>query len=70
MSNAPSFTNRDPRHYGLADWFYPERVLLSYAQVLLNPLVYALEGAVGGVQRRWHRERRRRMVGRSYDMAL
>lgn len=70
MSNAPSYTNRDPRLYNLADWFYPERVLLSYAQVLLNPLVYALEGAVGGVQRRWRRERRRRMVGRSYDMAL
>ena len=70
MSNASSYTNRDPRYYGLAEWFYPERVLLSYAQVLLNPLVYALEGAVGGVQRRWRRERRRRLVGRSYDMAL
>src|SRR5215204_1824675 len=63
MSNASSFTNRDPRYYGLAEWFYPERVLLGYAQVLLNPLVYALEGAVGGA-------RRRRLVGRSYDMAL
>ena len=70
MSNADSYTNSDPRYYGVADWFCPERVLLSYAQVLLNPLVYALEGAVGGVQRRWRRERRRRMVGRSYDMAL
>jgi SAM-dependent methyltransferase len=70
MSNVSSYTNRDPRFYGLAEWFYPERVLLSYAQVLLNPLVYALEGAVGGVQRRWRRERRRRLVGRSYDMAL
>lgn len=70
MSNASSYTNRDPRYAGLAEWFYPERVLLSYAQVLLNPLVYTLEGAVGGVQRRWRRERRRRLVGRSYDMAL
>src|SRR5215212_11631256 len=70
MSNASAYTNRDPRGYGLAEWFQPERVLLSYAQVLLNPLVYALEGAVGGVQRRWRRERRRRLVGRSYDMAL
>src|ERR1044072_5011718 len=70
MSNASSHTNRDPRYYGLAEWFYPERALLSYAQVLLNPLVYALEGAVGGMQRRWRRERRRRLVGRSYDMAL
>jgi SAM-dependent methyltransferase len=70
MSDATSYTNRDPRYYGLAEWFYPERALLSYAQVLLNPLVYALEGAVGGAQRRWRRERRRRLVGRSYDMAL
>lgn len=70
MSNASSYTNRNAPYYGLAEWFYPERVLLSYAQVLLNPLVYALEGAVGGVQRRWRRERRRRLVGRSYDMAL
>lgn len=70
MSNVSSYTNRDPHDYGLADWFYPEHVLLSYAQVLLNPLVYALEGSVGGVQRRWRRERRRRLVGRSYDMAL
>lgn len=70
MSNASSNTNRDPRYYGLDGWPYPERVLLSYAQVLLNPLVYALEGALGGAQRRWCRERRRRLVGRSYDMAL
>jgi ubiquinone/menaquinone biosynthesis C-methylase UbiE len=70
MSNASSYTNRGPRYDGPADWFCPERLLLSYAQVLLNPLVYALEGAVGGAQRRWRRERRRRLVGRSYDMAL
>ncbi len=69
MSDFTSYTNRDPRYYGLAEWFYPERALLASAQVLLNPLVYALEGAVGGVQRRWRRERRRRLVGRSYDMA-
>ncbi len=70
MSNVPSYTNRDPRYYVPADWLYPERVLFAYAQVLLNPLVYALEGAAGGVGRRWRRERRRRLVGRSYDMAL
>lgn len=70
MSNASSNTNRDPRYYQLAGWLYPERVLLSYAQVLLNPLVCALEGTLGGAQRRWRRERRRRLVGRSYDMAL
>jgi SAM-dependent methyltransferase len=70
MPDISTYTPRDARTYGLAEWFRPERVLLSYAQLLLNPLVYALEGALGGAQRRWRRERRRRMVGRSYDMAL
>jgi SAM-dependent methyltransferase len=70
MSDATSFPNRDARAYGPADWFQPGRLLLAYAQVLLNPLVYAVEGLAGGAQRRWRRERRRRLVGRSYDMAL
>jgi ubiquinone/menaquinone biosynthesis C-methylase UbiE len=70
MSDATSYPNRDARADGLAEWFRPERALLAYAQVLLNPLVYAVEGLAGGVQRRWRRERRRRLVGRSYDMAL
>ena len=70
MSDATSFPNRGARVYGLADWFLPERLLLAYAQVFLNPLVYAVEGMAGGLQRRWRRERRRRLVGRSYDMAL
>ena len=70
MSEATSYPNRDARLYGLADWFQPERYVLAYAQVLMNPLVSAVEGVAGGVQRRWRRERRRRLVGRSYDMAL
>ena len=70
MSQATSYPSRDARAYGLAGWFRPERYVLAYAQVLLNPLVYALEGLAGGVQRRWRRERRRRHVGRAYDMAL
>ncbi|HEX8352831.1 MAG TPA: class I SAM-dependent methyltransferase [Pyrinomonadaceae bacterium] len=70
MSDVTSFPNRGARAYGLAEWFQPGRVLLGYAQVLLNPLVYAVEGLAGGAQRRWRRERRRRLVGRSYDMAL
>jgi SAM-dependent methyltransferase len=44
--------------------------VLGCAQVLLNPLVSTIEGLGGGLQRRWRRERRRRLVGRSYDMAL
>ncbi len=70
MSDISSYPDRGARAYGLAEWFMPERALMSYAQVLLNPLVYALEGALWGAQRRWRRERRRRQVGRSYDMAL
>ncbi|HEX8560808.1 MAG TPA: class I SAM-dependent methyltransferase [Pyrinomonadaceae bacterium] len=69
MSDATSFTQRDARGYGLAGWPCPERVLLSCAQVLMNPLVDAAEAAAAGVRRRVRRERRRRQVGRSYDMA-
>lgn len=70
MPASSPYSNRDARLYGLADSFRPGWVALSYARVLLNPLVYALEGVAGTVQRRWRRERRRRLVGRSYDMAL
>jgi SAM-dependent methyltransferase len=48
--------------------FWPGAI--GFAQLLLNPLVRALDGAATGVQRRLRRERRRRLVGRSYDMAL
>lgn len=47
--------------------FWPGAI--SVAQVLLNPLVDALDCATTGLQRRLRRERRRRLVGRSYDMA-
>jgi SAM-dependent methyltransferase len=70
VENASSYAGRGARGDGLAGWFCPERVLLTYAQLLLNPLVSAVEAAAGGVQRRLRRERRRRLVGRSYDMAL
>ncbi len=70
MSQATSYPSRAARADALADWFRFERVLIAYAQVLLNPLVYAVEGLAGGVRRRWRRERRRRHVGRAYDMAL
>jgi SAM-dependent methyltransferase len=48
--------------------FWPGAI--GFAQLFLNPLVRALDGAATGVQRRLRRERRRRLVGRSYDMAL
>ena len=44
--------------------------LLDFARLLLSPVFYVAEGAAYGLQRRWRRERRRRQVGRSYDMAL
>lgn len=53
-----------------AGLFGPARLPLEYAQALLNPLVYAAESFTGGAARRIRRERRRRLVGRSYDMAL
>ena len=70
MAEVTSYPGRGARVGGLAEWFRPEQALLGFAQLLLNPLVYAAEGAAGTVQRRWRRERRRRLVGRSYDMAL
>jgi SAM-dependent methyltransferase len=48
--------------------FWPGAI--GVAQLFLNPLVNALDGAATGLQRRLRRERRRRLVGRSYDMAL
>src|SRR3954470_20887001 len=48
--------------------FWPGAI--GAAQVLLNPLVHALDRAGVGLQRRLRRERRRRLVGRSYDMAV
>ena len=43
---------------------------LGCAQLFLNPLVAGVENVGGGLRRRWRRERRRRLVGRSDDMAL
>ena len=40
------------------------------AQALLGAAAHALNVLAVGIGRRWRRERRRRMVGRSYDMAL
>ena len=48
--------------------FWPGAI--GAAQVLLNPLVHTLDRASNGLQRRLRRERRRRLVGRSYDMAV
>ncbi len=47
--------------------FWPGAI--GVAQLLLNPLVHAVDHFAAGAQRRLARERRRRLVGRSYDMA-
>jgi SAM-dependent methyltransferase len=64
-----SLTYTNARDYWFAGppRFWPGAI--GVAQILLNPLVYALDRATTGVQRRLRRERRRRLVGRSYDMA-
>lgn len=69
METVP-YTNSGARAYGFdaPPRFWPGAI--GVAQVLLNPLVYALDRAGVGLQRRINRERRRRLVGRSYDMAL
>ena len=43
---------------------------LDFLRLMLSPVFYMVEGTAYGLQRRWRRERRRRAVGRSYDMAL
>jgi SAM-dependent methyltransferase len=65
-----SFSHTRAREDAPAEWFRPGWLALQYSQVLFNPLVHAVESFAGGLQRRVRRERRRRLVGRSYDMAL
>lgn len=70
MAQTSTHPNAGARVLGPAEWPRPGRLALDFARALLDPLVYAAEGFAGGVQRRLRRERRRRLVGRSYDMAL
>ena len=70
MSAFTTYPNQSARPYRP---FGPAQVwwgLLDFARLLLSPVFYVAEGAAYGLQRRWRRERRRRQVGRSYDMAL
>ncbi len=69
MSDTP-FNDAGARAAEPAEWFRPGWLALQYSQVLFNPLVETIESFTGGVQRRVRRARRRRLVGRSYDMAL
>ena len=64
------YTDRDVRAYGFEAPARLWQAALNFLQLTLNPLVRAGDAAARGVDRRWRRERRRRMVGRSYDMAL
>ena len=68
-ANSP-YSEQPAGSYGLAA---PARFwwgMLNCVYLLLNPLVYAIDGLTCGLERRFRRERRRRLVGRSYDMAL
>lgn len=62
-----TYTSARDYWFGGRPRFWPGAI--SVAQVLLNPLVDALDSVGVGLQRRLRRERRRRLVGRSYDMA-
>ena len=64
------YTDRDVRAYGFEAPARLWQAALNFLQLTLNPLVRAGDAAARGVDRRWRRERRRRMIGRSYDMAL
>jgi len=48
---------------------YSEERIVSRPKTLFDLLIDLLTGSIRGVKRRWQRERRRRKVGRAYDMA-
>jgi SAM-dependent methyltransferase len=49
---------------------YQRERIASRPKPVFDAFVASVAGAIHGLQRRWHRERRRRHVGRAYDMAL
>jgi SAM-dependent methyltransferase len=49
--------------------FNGERIA-TRPQTFLEPPLVANAGVIEGIRRRWQRERRRRKIGRAYDMAL
>lgn len=49
---------------------YPNRSAAQGARILFDVSNESRGGLLQGIQRRWQRERRRRKVGRAYDMAL
>jgi ubiquinone/menaquinone biosynthesis C-methylase UbiE len=70
VSEVPSTQDRLPlSRLPLSGLAAPESWLPSSRPALKLPLD-ALEQLLNGISRRWRRERRRRKVGRAYDMAL
>jgi ubiquinone/menaquinone biosynthesis C-methylase UbiE len=49
---------------------YQRERIAPRPKTLLDAFVASVAGVIHGLQRRWQRERRRRQVGRAYDMAL
>ena len=49
---------------------YQREHIAPRPKTLFDACIGSVAGAIHGLQRRWRRERRRRQVGRAYDMAL
>jgi SAM-dependent methyltransferase len=49
---------------------YDGEPIARQPETVFDPIVGSAAGIIEGIQRRWARERRRRKVGRAYDMAL
>src|SRR6266403_6385548 len=71
-NGAPDFLPSAPtlRSLPIGGEFANEDVFTTETQGTLRWRRGLLAGVLEGVQRRWARERRRRKVGRAYDMAL
>ena len=66
----PVFSAHPPRTLRLGGESYDANAFTAETQRTLRRRGELLEGVLGGLKRRWQRERRRRKVGRAYDMAL
>ena len=61
---------RSPRHLRNGGEFYDAKAFTAETQRAQSWRRELFEAIVTGIKRRWARERRRRKVGRAYDMAL
>ena len=49
---------------------YDDEQIARQPETVFDPIIGSAAGIIEGIRRRWARERRRRKVGRAYDMAL